>query len=231
MTTATPSSPDRIFPAVVKPLSHAARAATRKVIDAPTRIFHWGFTLCFLGAYITSESEKLRLVHVTLGYTMAGLFAFRIIWGLVGPRHVRLGLLWRKLTGAPDWFKSLKRARSPSAINWRQGQNLLMSAAVVALLFAVIPVTLTGYASLNDWGGKWLKQIHEGAGEFYLWLVIGHLALIALLSVLRRKNQAMPMLTGKMEGVGPDLIRKDHRIIAGCLVATIAGWWLSQMLA
>ena len=61
--------------------------------------------------------------------------------------------------------------------------------------------------------------------------MIGHLTLIALLSVLRRKNQAMPMLTGKMEGGGPDLIRKDHRIVAGLLVATIAGWWLSQMLA
>ena len=99
MTTATPSSPDRIFPAVVKPLSHAARAATRKVIDAPTRIFHWGFALCFLGAYITSESEKLRLVHVTLGYTMAGLFAFRIIWGLVGPCHANRLCEFERLGG------------------------------------------------------------------------------------------------------------------------------------
>ena len=230
MNIATPSSPDRIFPTVAKPLSEAARTATRKVIDAPTRVFHWGFALCFLGAYVTSESEKLRQVHVTLGYTMAGLLAFRMIWGLVGPRHVRLGLLWRKLTGAPDWFKSFRLARSPSDINWRQGQNLLMAAAVVALLFTVIPVTLTGYASLNDWGGKWLKEIHGGAGELYLWLVIGHLTLIMLLSVLRSKNQAMPMITGKMEGVGPDLIRKDHGLIACLLIATITGWWLSQLL-
>ncbi len=225
------TSPEHTFPTEAKPTSHVPRTATRKVIDAPTRVFHWGFALCFLGAYMTSESEKLRQLHVTLGYTLAGLLAFRIVWGLVGPRHVRLGLMWRKLSSAPDWLKSLRLARSPADINWRQGQNLLMAAAVIALLIAVIPVTLTGYASLNDWGGKWLKEIHEGVGEFYLWLVVGHLALIALLSVFRKKNQAMPMLTGKTEGVGPDLIRNDHRVIAGLLVAAIAGWWVSQLLA
>ena len=33
--------------------------------------------------------------------------------------------------------------------------------------------------------------------------VTAHETLIALLNVLRTKNQAMPMLTGKMEGVAP----------------------------
>ena len=57
--------------------------------DAPVRVFHWLLVLCFAGAYITADSERWRLVHVSLGYTMGGLVAFRILWGLTGTRYAR----------------------------------------------------------------------------------------------------------------------------------------------
>ncbi|MDP3835815.1 MAG: cytochrome b/b6 domain-containing protein, partial [Hydrogenophaga sp.] len=53
-------------------------APTRLVIDAPTRMFHWLFALSFVGAYRTADGERWRLLHVTLGYTLAGLLAFRV---------------------------------------------------------------------------------------------------------------------------------------------------------
>ena len=56
------------------------------VWDAPVRVFHWLLVLSFAGAYLTAESERWRLVHVTLGYTLAGLLAFRLLWGVAG-RH------------------------------------------------------------------------------------------------------------------------------------------------
>ena len=28
-------------------------------------------------------------MHVSLGYTMAGLVVFRLVWGLIGTRHAR----------------------------------------------------------------------------------------------------------------------------------------------
>jgi len=40
-----------------------------KVWDLPTRIFHWALAASFAGAYLLSESERLRNVHVALGYT------------------------------------------------------------------------------------------------------------------------------------------------------------------
>ncbi len=46
------------------------------------------------------------LLHVTLGYTLAGLLAFRVLYGLFGPRHARLGLMLRKLSSAPAWLRS-----------------------------------------------------------------------------------------------------------------------------
>jgi hypothetical protein len=61
-------------------------AATARHRRAPTRMFHWLFALSFLGAYVTADGERWRALHVTLGYTLAGLLAFRLLYGLFGPR-------------------------------------------------------------------------------------------------------------------------------------------------
>lgn len=216
---ATPAIPTtaQAAPAVATP--------SRRVTDAPTRMFHWLFALSFLGAYVTADGESWRLLHVTLGYTMAGLLVFRVLYGLFGPRQAGLGLMWRKLAGAPAWLRSLTQSRSLASINWRQGQNLLMALAVVALLLMVVPLTLSGYATYNDWGdflgGDWLEDVHEFFGEAFLFVVLAHLALIAGLSLLRRKNQALPMLTGRIDGKGPDLVQKNRVWLAALLLLAV----------
>ena len=59
------------------------------VWDAPVRVFHWLLAASFIGAFVTAESERWRLLHVTLGYTVGGLVVFRLLWGLLGTRHAR----------------------------------------------------------------------------------------------------------------------------------------------
>jgi len=66
-----------------------ASPAAILVWDVPVRVFHWLLVVCFAGAYLTSENEEWRLVHVTLGYTMAGLIVFRLVWGFIGSRYAR----------------------------------------------------------------------------------------------------------------------------------------------
>jgi cytochrome b len=190
-------------------------------------MFHWLFALSFVGAWLTAESEHWRAMHVTLGYSMAGLLGFRIVYGLVGPRHVRLGLLWRKLSGAPAWMRSLRCASGggrSSGVNWRQGQNLLAAAAVATLLLVVVPVTLTGYLTFNDWGGDWLEEAHELFANALLIAVIAHLVVLLGLSVLRRQNQALPMLTGRIPGTGPDLVQRTRRPLAAALLLGVIGF-------
>ena len=218
------------------PAAQAQTKASRRVVDAPTRMFHWLFALCFAGAYITADGESLRMLHVTLGYTLAGLLGFRLVYGLVGPRHARLSLMARKLAGLPAWLASFK-AGSLLQVNWRQGQNLLMALAVVALLVLVLPVTLSGYLNYKDFGGDLMEELHGAAGELFLWVVLAHLALIAGLSVLRNKNQARPMLTGHTEGAGPDLVKHNARWLALLLLLSVLAYWVwawlqsAQMLA
>src|SRR5690606_18254089 len=55
-----------------------------KVWDLPTRLFHWLLASTFAGAWLTGDSERWMVVHTLLGYTFAGLIAFRLVWGFVG---------------------------------------------------------------------------------------------------------------------------------------------------
>lgn len=214
-----------LHPASATAQAGPAKSSSRLVTDAPTRMFHWLFALCFVGAYATADGEHWRLLHVTLGYTLAGLLGFRVLYGIFGPRTSGLGLLWRKLAGAPAWLRALPKATSITLVNWRQGQNLLMALAIVLLLAMVVPLTLSGYATYNDWGnvlgGDWIEEVHEFFGEAMLFVVLAHLALIAGLSVLRRKNQALPMLTGRVEGPGPNLVQKNRTWLAAALLLAV----------
>lgn len=213
------------------PLSGQAQTRpgpTRRVTDAPIRMFHWLFALCFVGAYASADGERWRMLHVTLGYTLAGLLAFRVVYGLIGPRQARLAQMGRRLTGLRAWIPSIIGRSAANRPDWRQGANLLMALAVVVMLATVVPVALSGYATYNDWGGEWLEELHEFVGEAFLWLVLLHVALLLGLSVLRRKNQALPMLTGRVAGAGPDLARRNHSWLALLLLAAVLAFWAWQ---
>lgn len=61
--------------------------------DSPVFVSHWLLAICFVGAVLTQESERFRLVHVTMGYTMMGIIAFRVGWGLIGSRYARFSTI------------------------------------------------------------------------------------------------------------------------------------------
>lgn len=209
------------------------RAPSRRVTDATTRMLHWLIAFSFTGAYLTADGERWRLVHVTLGYTLAGLVVARLLWGFVGPRQVQLSVLWRRLQGWPAWLKSLATIRSFGALQaaWKPGQNLLMVLAIALILALVLPLTLSGYAVWDEWGGEWLEDVHEFFGNAMLAAVLAHVGLIALLSGLRRKNLARPMLTGRIPGTGPDLPQRNHGALAALVLACMLAFWAWQWQA
>ena len=234
MTTTTTSFP---------PNAVQRQPARRRVVDAPTRVFHWLFALSFAGAYLSADGERFRLLHVTLGYTMAGLLVFRILYGLLGPRQAGLALLWRKLSNLRPWAQSVQSslhglthahdpdpaAASRLPVNWRQGQNLFMALAIVVLLLMVLPLTLSGYATYNEWGdflgGDWVGEVHEFFGEASLAVVLAHIAAIVGLSLWRRKNMAAPMVTGQVDGAGPDVAKRNHLWLGVLLLAAVLAYW------
>lgn len=119
--------------------------------------------------------EKVSALHVTLGYTMAGLrWCFVCCTVYLAPSKAGLGGFVAQAVERTDVVSIRSRMRSLGDVNWRQEQNLLMALAVLALLVLVIPITLTGYGTYNDWGGEWLEDLHEVVGET-LWVVLAHL--------------------------------------------------------
>lgn len=208
--------------------AHAAMAASpnpgRLTVDAVTRVFHWLLALSFVGAYATADAERWRALHVTLGYTMAGLIVFRVVWGLVGPRHARLSALWRRLQGIGPWITGL-RAGVPGV---RHAQILLLALGVACLLALTGPVALSGWITWNEWTGEWMEEVHEVLGNTLLVVVLVHVGLIALLTAQRGRGQVMPMLTGRAPGKGPDLIKSQNGLVAALLLAAVLAFWVWQ---
>ena len=187
--------------------------SARLVVDAPTRMFHWLFALSFAGAWLSADSERWRALHVTLGYVLAALLGFRLLYGLLGPRQVSVVSLWRRVAGVADWLRSLRTARVFAAQYWRQGRNLSMALVIVAMLALVAPLVLSGHATYSEWG-EWLEDVHEFFGNVFLAVVLAHLALIIAVGILERRNLALSMLTGRAPGSGPSPVRHERAWLA-----------------
>ena len=116
-----------------------SQSVTNKILvwDAPTRLFHWLMVFSFAGAYITSEGERWRLVHVTLGYTMGGLLAFRMVWGLMGTRYARFSNFVRGPQAVMAYLRSL-HDRPPQHFI---GHN---PAGAVAIVLLIVHRVLSG---------------------------------------------------------------------------------------
>lgn len=197
--------------------------ATRRMIDAPTRMFHWMLAICFVGAYATSEGERWRLVHITLGYTMIGLVGFRLVWLLLGPKPAR----W---TAWAARFRALLgsiRSAKVGQFRWSALQVGFNSLAVVALVLTAVVATASGYVLDQEWLGDWFEEVHEFAGNALLGFVLVHLALVLLGAFIQSANPLTLMLTGKAPGKGPDLITRNRVWLAVLMLVAVMGFgWM-----
>lgn len=222
----TPSaSPDR---------PHASTGSTNvpgmKILvwDVPVRVFHWLMVLSFAGAYITAESERWRLLHVTLGYTLAGLVAFRLMWGLVGTRYARFASFVRGPRAVAAYVRSLF-SRQPQH---HLGHNPAGAVAIVLLLLAAVALTASGWATYNEIGGKWLEETHEVVANLMLALVGVHIAGVVISSRLHRENLVGAMITGKKPGTRDQAARRSAWSVGLLMVAAVLGfWWLQWQSA
>jgi cytochrome b len=166
---------------------------TIKVWDILLRTFHWSFAASFAGAWLTAESERFRDVHVTLGYTMLGLIVFRVLWGLVGPRHARFSSFVRGPAAVARYLRSLLTAQPEHHL----GHNPAGAVAIVLLLALGLAAIASGWAVYNDIGGHWIEESHEFLAGTMLAVVGVHLAGVTVASWLHRENLVAGMLTGR----------------------------------
>jgi cytochrome b len=166
-------------------------ASKVRVWDVPTRLFHWALALSFLGAFVTSDTERLRDVHTWFGYAMLGLVAFRLLWGLVGTRYARFGSFAHGPRSVVRYLKSIVRGAPEHYV----GHNPLGSWGIYALLTLTVLAGGTGYATYAL-DVHWLEEVHEFFANTLLVVVFVHIGGVLVSSLLHRENLVRAMLTG-----------------------------------
>jgi cytochrome b len=207
-----------------------AATAPRRVLvwDAPVRVFHWLMVLSFAGAYVTAESERFRLLHVTLGYTLAGLVLFRLVWGLAGTRHARFSDFVRGPAAVWRYLRCLVGGKAEHHV----GHNPAGALAILLLLGLSLAVTASGFLLYNQLTGEWVEGVHEAVANTMLAVVLVHVAGVAVSSWLHRENLVGAMITGRKTAHPEDGIRSAWRSVAALMLVAVLGfWWLQWQAA
>jgi cytochrome b len=205
-----------------------ARERNTLIWDAPVRVFHWLMVLSFAGAYLSAESERWRLLHVTLGYTMAGLVGFRILWGLVGTRHARFASFVRGPAAVKRYLLAMLRGRPEHHV----GHNPAGALAIVAMLGLTLAIAASGWSVYSEIGGDWLEDVHEFSANLMLTVVGVHIAGVLLASGMHHENLTRAMIDGRKVATPHEAVRSAWRSVAALMLVAVLGfWWLQWQSA
>ena len=206
--------------------SQGGAGATVRVWDPLIRVFHWGLVAAFATAWLTAD--EVQPLHEAAGYAVAGLVAFRLVWGLVGSRHARFAQFVAGPRATLAYLGAMLRGGERRYL----GHNPAGAAMIVALLVTLSGTAFTGWlmaepdrvamlpalpqivapAWADDDGDEYaagrqvegpLKEVHEALANLMLLLVVAHVGGVVLASVRHRENLARAMITGDKRAPEP----------------------------
>ncbi|WP_425458135.1 cytochrome b/b6 domain-containing protein [Celeribacter marinus] len=102
-------------------------------------MFHWGLVAAFAAAYLSAE--ELSTVHEVAGYIVAGLVAFRLIWGFAGSRYARFAQFMKGPSATVRYLGDMVSGRERRYL----GHNPAGAAMIVALLITLSGTAFTGW--------------------------------------------------------------------------------------
>jgi cytochrome b len=192
------------------------------VWDLPARVFHWALVLNFTGAYVTGDSDRWALVHVTCGFTVLGLIVFRLVWGVAGTRYARFSEFVSGPSSVLRYISALIRGRPTHYV----GHNPAGALAVLALLLLGLVSAVSGWMSYDDIGGEWLEELHDAASSLMLALVFVHIVGVLISCRLHGENLIRSMIDGRKQGDANQAITANRPIVAIFVLASLVGFWL-----
>jgi len=174
---------------------------TKPSWDLPTRLFHWLLLAALIGSYLTAESIIGTMVwHGRFGLCIAGLLAFRLVWGFIGPPRARFGHFF------PTPGRLLRFLRG----QWSgTGHNPLGALSVLVILGWLMAQVATGLFSNDDFAyqgylaglvssseSSALTGWHHRLFDLGLALMALHVAAILFYLLVRRIDLVSPMVRG-----------------------------------
>jgi cytochrome b len=211
------------------PNDAAGVPATPQLIwDLPTRVFHWLLAACVIGAWLTAESERSRMLHLALGYSAGVLVAWRVVWGFVGSRYARFTEFVRSPAAALSYLRGyLPAARAAGQTPTHYvGHNPAGGWAVLALLAVVALAVGTGWVTYQDDSAELWAGLHALAGNGIMVLVGLHAAAVIVTGLLHRENLVRAMVNGYKRARSGDGIPGAFTLLGlvlGC--AVVAFTW------
>jgi cytochrome b len=201
-----------------------------RVWDAPTRVFHWLYAVCFFLGWLTRDTRYLDL-HSLAGYTFLALLFFRLLWGLIGTTHARFTSF---AAGPKEVYWYLRclvqgRATSYTGHNPAGGWSIFLLLGFGLALGISGMVALGGLYGYGPLGGAVASEsadlslvVHEKLAWAMLALVMVHLLGVAVSSLVHRENLTLAMLTGRKRGSDAQSDVPSSITLAGLLVLAIA---------
>ena len=192
-----------------------------RVWDPVVRAFHWSLVAAFAIAWLSADEGQR--VHEVAGYVVAGLIAFRLVWGMIGGRYARFSQFVKGPGSTLTYLRTMLRGAERRHI----GHNPAGAAMIVALLLSLSGTALTGWLSADParvamlpdmprivtpaWADdgreeeeETLEDLHEVLANLSLFLVALHVGGVLLSSLRHRENLVHAMVTGRKRAPGGD---------------------------
>lgn len=178
-----------------------------RIWDPALRLFHWALVGTVVTAWILGQwGPNIMTLHFILGYVVIGLLAFRLIWGLFGPKTARFTQFIYGPRAILGYLRNMGK-RTPS---YWPGHNPVGALSTFAILAVLVFQVATGLISDPDdfvnVGPLAGAVGSETAGKAVLWhywgsiavlaIVALHVASIVFYAVWKRENLVRPMITG-----------------------------------
>ncbi len=169
------------------------REQTVKIWDPLVRVFHWSLVVSFAIAWVAAEDW--RALHEWAGYAAGGLIAFRILWGLFGPRYARFSQFVRSPAAVIDYLRAAVNGSERRYL----GHNPAGGLMIIGLILTMGGTALTGWMYTLDafWGVDWVEESHQALATLMLIMVLVHVTGVLFASVRHKENLVRAMVVGR----------------------------------
>ena len=163
------------------------------VWDTAVRIFHWSLVGLVIASWISGGSGEA--LHEIVGWVVAGLIVFRIVWGFVGTPHARFRDFVSGPSGVIGYLSGIARLKPKHYI----GHNPAGAAMILMLVAVLLMIIVSGAMMQSNrfFGVEWVESVHSIAADSLLVFVPLHVLGALLSSWLHQENLILAMFSGQ----------------------------------